>query len=456
MQIRKSLSHTHFDEARYVAEGLSKITDLGSIRESPFGDILTGWNKAGEFFEGAKKNLAELVQEWHEWHRDQLEPIATYSLNSEFGRKLYEQQEEKKLVARFVANARVRDGGRMIGVGECVIIPEGTSGLYVGLALAAARRDVNMHTSNAGLIREYRDNPAIASGFHELFVIGGVADFNRTKGRSEYYTVQGDTCLSQYRDVLSADPPATVVIMTVSRLTADQGPEVSGETGSIKAEIIRDSLKNRVRELIFVADYTKHIEPDGGYAGVPIFSSPKEWNDIVEKSRDRIRIVTAPPSNLRAALAQQYATDVLARDLKKCKGPQPFNDCDMKYDREAKALYCMLAGDKVAELGFRPKFHEACQAGLEKIVFMIDSPRDQFRLDDFVRKLEELAGDLKEFELRMERRNLGTIVNVVGSPNPVEHLSGCISQSDRIRQFCEKTNTVVVEGPFGGVLHRSE
>lgn len=44
-------------------------------------------------------NMEALLNEWHEWHVNNLQPICEYPLASKFGGQMYVQQLEKQLVA---------------------------------------------------------------------------------------------------------------------------------------------------------------------------------------------------------------------------------------------------------------------------------------------------------------------------------------------------------------------
>ena len=130
--------------------------EISALRKIPAGDILKDMISKNEL----DLDLDEQLKNWWQWHLDKLEPISDYSLASNFGTKLYKQQCEKQSVARFITSAkRVRQGASIIQGTDTVVINEGTSCFYVGLAAAAHCENITIVTSNGGIIREYHENP---------------------------------------------------------------------------------------------------------------------------------------------------------------------------------------------------------------------------------------------------------------------------------------------------------
>ena len=271
---------------------------------------------------------------------------------------MYNEQTEKRLVASFLTTAKVRDGMAIISDNDIVAIPEGSSGTYVGLGIAArATSEARIVTSNAGLIREYRDNPMLAPRFREFRVIGGLAD-------GEHGTVH-ERAEQQFIDAIGHDPGATIVIMTVSGLLPQSGPHVSGPGLRVKQTMIRKSLECGVREIVFVADYSKHMATAANSGcGAPVFGAT-EWRDTVDRHRSRICIVTAPPPALCGALKLGLGHDVVNRNLDVIASDPKFTAAglafeakDRAYHQAAKELW-KVAG--VSTHGGQPQsmFHEA-------------------------------------------------------------------------------------------------
>lgn len=310
--------------------------------------------------ESKRARLMLLVRKWQEWCRNNIEPICFYSTSTRFGRKMYEARTEKKLVASFLTTAKVRDGMPIVHTNDVLVIPEGSSGTYVGLAVAAhSDGNVRIVTSNAGLIREYQDNPALVRCFREFRTVGGVVD-------NDHGAVDGPLAEKQFVEAIANEPGATIVIMTVSRLTADNGPHVSGPTVQLRHAILTASLNHRVREVVFVADHSKVANFGDRNDGAPVFGRD-EWKAIVEKHRPRICIVTAPPPGLRSVLALGLGNDVVGRDLQVIEKEREFVEHGLKleeedrtYDLAAKALR-KIAGVPLLHGVAHSMFHEAYQ-----------------------------------------------------------------------------------------------
>ena len=250
----------------------------------------------------AARPLKALVDECNEWHRDALEPISTYPTRSKFGRGVYERQQEKKLVAHYVVAGKKRDGSTLIGDGDTVILFEGSSALYIGLAIAAGHESVTVITPNAALIREYRDNPAVAQKF-KLEIVGGAADVDPACGYCEHGGVYGPACQEQLTQAVTKEPPATVVVVTVAGLLPSVGPFDTGAVGCVKRDIITRALNSKVKAVIFATDYSKHIDGASGRFGAALFN-PHEWKAMASNYESKIHVVTAPPPQIRAALAE--------------------------------------------------------------------------------------------------------------------------------------------------------
>src|ERR1017187_6917448 len=94
--------------------------DLQLTRPLPFGDALKKVpdaltdifrrfckDPAGTHYTAERGDaiLAELLDEWHDWHLRALEPICVYSLYTKIGGEMEKRQKGEKVVARFVAAA---------------------------------------------------------------------------------------------------------------------------------------------------------------------------------------------------------------------------------------------------------------------------------------------------------------------------------------------------------------
>ncbi len=323
---------------------LSNIEDLADIRLLPFGHVLQNDSKlANAVAERSGKDLDALVKEWQEWHLKNLEPICTYSLASKVGSELYKRQVEKKLVGLCVAQDYVRDG-------DNTVIPEGSSALYVGLGIASARQRVRICTSNDPLIRECRDNPAVVRRFRQVDVVGGFIDDQKYSGHGGVF---GTICEAQFHTAITEDPGATIVIIPVNGLLPKDGPFAEdGDAMKFKLSTIRDSLASNVRQLIFVADHSKHLDTHQSIYGLPIFRKD-EWRRMLEKHLEIIAIVTSPPPDMRRLLAERKLGNPVERQLYTADQAQ-LSAPDKEYDQTAKEFGCLTRGN-----GFECKFREA-------------------------------------------------------------------------------------------------
>jgi hypothetical protein len=323
--------------------------NLESLRQIPFGELLEAHPSVLQevLLRSGKRGLDELTEDWYAWHCDHLEPICDYCLKNDMGEHLYRQQSAKKRVAQFLVDAHAANGGAIIRENDAVILPEGTSTLYVGLAIAAHKRKMTLHTSNSGLVHEYRHNPVLANRLKDFFIIGGKADW-------KYCEVEGKRCFEQYLNALSEDHAGTVLVIPVSRLTPSQGPAATGPSWKIRGDLVSKGLLRGVQRVVFIADHTK-LAKEPGDDEHPIFT-PRDWRRILIEHRDRILIVTSVPAGLQNAydVARAYnmphEVDVRRRNLDAMVGQQPFaglgfsfSDADKAYDEVAKMLDEMVS-----------------------------------------------------------------------------------------------------------------
>jgi hypothetical protein len=356
-QIEGSLSDVEFDEHGFAKIDDAEVRGLNHGRRHPVGEVIDRMDLRRHVYHRAHvEDLPGLVFKWQSWHVDHLEPIANYSTASLFGKNLYVRHAEKKLVAWFVSKAHVRSGP-IIRDGDTVVIPEGSSAFYVGLGIAAWRKRVSVITSNGPLYREYLDNPALANSFRDFHVIGGCADLDREHHRSERAGVFGFACQQAYKQAITTDPRATVVVMPVSGMLPDDGPyALDGESGGLKRSIILDSIgdaaEEKVREIIFVTDYSKHMRDESERYGSPIFERGT-WRNMLERNHDRITLVAAPPPLMREALCAAEPVHPARRTLSDLGPEAGFSECDRKYNSTARAMGKMFHSNS------RLMFHEA-------------------------------------------------------------------------------------------------
>ncbi len=336
---------------------LDEVEDMSTVRELPFVEVLGRPQVADRVCARCGKTLEALVDECNEWHRDALEPISTYPTRSKFGRGVYERQQEKKLVAHYVVAGKKRDGSTLIGDGDTVILFEGSSALYIGLAIAAGHESVTVITPNAALIREYRDNPAVAQKF-KLEIVGGAADVDPACGYCEHGGVYGPACQEQLTQAVTKEPPATVVVVTVAGLLPSVGPFDTGAVGCVKRDIITRALNSKVKAVIFATDYSKHIDGASGRFGAALFN-PHEWKAMASNYESKIHVVTAPPPQIRAALAEGRLRAIQERPAGMAVTEQSgFAPEDVWYNHVAAELHKVLGSD-VIRGECQPRFHEA-------------------------------------------------------------------------------------------------
>lgn len=275
---------------------INSVKNLEAIRRVPFGEILREHPRILQRLktEGDPDEnsvVDRLIKEWEDWHVKRLEPICTYSLNTKIGRELYKRQEEKQLVARYVANNLIHDA-------DCVAIAEGSSAAYVGMAISLLRQRCSIITSNDPLLREYRDNRQLASRLKEMKTIGGIVDEFIVHGG-----VAGMGCEEQFESAIKHNPGATVVIMAVTALLPEQGPfGMDAATCALKRKMIKATIDANVRSLVFITDYSKHLPSRIRFQDSPVFEN-QEWQAMLREKRGKIWIVTTPPPRLRARIA---------------------------------------------------------------------------------------------------------------------------------------------------------
>jgi len=231
------------------------------------------------------------IDAWRRWHLTNLEPIAgdTLGCDSDIGRRLYIQQDEKKLVATALAES-ILDGT------HCVI-PEGSSGLYAGLAMALSNKHINIYTSNIPLSREYQSNRCVAAGFKSFTVMGG--EMTMAVAR-EHGGIFGPRCEEQFKKVIEDHKGRGIILMPVSGLSHDDGPLAwTDPIGSLKQALIESGLASGC-QVYFITDYTKHLRKNLVRSSevAPVYTRGK-WKRLCDEHPEQIWVFTAPPPALR-------------------------------------------------------------------------------------------------------------------------------------------------------------
>lgn len=405
-------------DGRFHATHLDDFQDLGAARKFPFGEVLKDSPVRETVLSRAKKSIDELVQEWQTWHLTELEPLCTYSLKSQFGERLYAQQREKKLVASFLVAGRARAGAAMIQKGDTVVLHEGTSAAYVGLAIAAHRLQATIVTSNPVLIREYQDNPAFSDQFRQN------SRFVSIGGDLGQCGVCGKATPQQYSDAIQTDPKATVVIVSVNGLLPEDGPRfLFGNQDGVRKAIIDAALRgqHRVRLLVFVMDYTKQQTRDVERRyGHPLFTA-SDWKALLSDYGEQIRIVTAPPPPLRAAMTSETDRDIPSRRIELMKGPEPLDTPQVhEYDAVAKKFDKLVAA---AKGGHRePRYLEAIEQLIpqNQIAFRVAKSYEDVDEGLFCRELARMLPDPEraaDLTVIRKRRQGETTVVLKGAPD---------------------------------------
>lgn len=287
-------------------------TSIDQLRPIPVGDVLRDLRLLPDILDRAGvASFEELLRSWWDWHLEKLEPISEYSLASRFGNRLYQNQYEKQLVARYLAASGTARGVPLVRDEDVVIIPEGTGGLYVGLALAAYKRGITIITSNGSLAREYYENVSFRRRLRAMRFVGGEIDHD-LRG-----TIGPDAQEQLIKFVGTGEPTATVVVSTVNGFLPDEGPYAPhAQAAANRYNLLDAAIHANAREIIFVADYTKHYESKRREYGLPIFNEGN-WRDMIEVHVANVTIVTAPPPAICRYIQEDPSSrSVLQRDLR--------------------------------------------------------------------------------------------------------------------------------------------
>ncbi len=341
---------SNWESGEFASAHLDEIDDLERIRTLPIGELLKSDPQLHDLVcRRAEASFDEIVEGYWLWGRRRMEPLARYSIASHFGRSLYENQEEKKLVANFLVSAKVRNGRSIIKDGDSVVLPEGSSAFYCGLAISEHLRNVTVVTSNDVLLREFRDNPLVARGLRRLIMVGGVAEYDDSLQRSEYGGFYGEACHDIYHRCIYENPGATILVVPCTSICPSEGPTShDSNSATTKLSLIRDAVSSGVREVVLIADHTKHRQG----AGIEIDSAG--WEKFISDNRGKVSLVSCPPPDMRRwMVTNPSARDVSSRIVRGNADPSVNTKQNLEYDRSAKEFADIL-GDQVAA-----RFHEA-------------------------------------------------------------------------------------------------
>lgn len=275
----------------------SVILDPIRYRMLPFGSVLDDMSTiADAVYSRSKKNARGLFEEYCEWHAHNLEPISDYTLECKFANQLYVQQLEKKLIATFLVKEKVRNQHSLIVDGDIVVLLEGSTSFYTGLAatwhLPVDHGDndkgVDIVTSNGGLVREFYENPVVRRRLKSLRFVGGDPDYN-------HRGFIGPDAQNEYTQAIKYKPGATVVVSSVTGLIPEHGPMgPSGKANMTRLHVLEIAREAAVRAIIFVADWTKLLGSLSSRYGEYIYTR-QGLNKLVDGDGSQVYVVTCPP-----------------------------------------------------------------------------------------------------------------------------------------------------------------
>lgn len=281
----------------YLEPSLQELEtdDFDRVRPYPFGDVLKNSKDilASVLKRSGAEEFEHLIDRWHQWHVEFMQPISDFCLSPReprpFGKRLYDNASEKRICGAWVADHLVKDS-------DHVIIPEGTSAFWVGLAVLARRRNLRIITSNGALVRELHENPRLRNAAKSVNVIGGEMDVS-VGGTGRGFV--GEAAEKAFERAIHHDPGATVVLSSVNGLLPEIGPLAPcPATGFTRRKLLLEALPN-VSSVVFVADYTKIRPQNMSHYGTPIFPDRRQWQTILSEHHDRLAFVVAPPIVIR-------------------------------------------------------------------------------------------------------------------------------------------------------------
>lgn len=333
--------------------------DISRARPLPFGRVLS--RIYPEVI--AEEQLVCWVTEWRAWHLEHIEPISDYRTDSSFpdldgeygfGQRLFTNQVEKKIVACFLTDFVRSDKRPIINDSDHVALSDGSSTVYVGLAAASRKKHVTLITSNDALIRELRENPIATRSLSHVWTVGGQMSGMPSTGGEPEYGKFGRIAKDNFLQYIKDDPGATTFVCAVEAILPGEGPYAPNvECAGVLKHVLQESLANRpqIRDVVFIADYTKMLKTGVPTHAVPIFS-PANWREIVAQYRQCISVVTCPPEAIKQ-ISIKSKTGVKERTV----FGHPSNDVSPRilseYDKVAKDFYELL------EYNFESRFFEA-------------------------------------------------------------------------------------------------
>lgn len=151
--------------------------------------------------------------------------------------------------------------------------------------------------------------------------------------------------------MIQEEPPATVVIVPVAGMLPHEGPfDVDANMGALKRTLIEEGLQGKVRKVVFIGDYTKHLASKQGQYGPPVYPAHL-WRKMFDTHRERIAIVTTPPPALRKLMNAGDVGSVVDRNL---TGDPRLSLEEREYDPAAK-----LFDQMSRKTGVDSQFYEA-------------------------------------------------------------------------------------------------
>jgi len=261
-----------------------------------------------------------------------LVPAITYPSQSSFARRLDDQQDAKQHVASAV---EWRFG---LSRGDSLLILDGSSSFYVGLAAMHRASDPNQKRATTGIKtvsealgdelafsdRNYHVRLHLAEGevHPDLFTVYG-------EPTDEFVKKYAEECL--------------YTVVSVNALFSYLGPYgVDSVTVSMKRAVAR----SKFQRLIFVTDHTKlaKLPNDVDSVGSAVFHDPKEWHAL--RANERCFVFTTPyPGTPGYGHVATVPENVPVQELAK-RGPQD------RYAIQAKHLNDAMSSDRFVVVPF--------------------------------------------------------------------------------------------------------
>ena len=108
---------------------------------------------------------------------------------------------------------------------------------------------------------------------------------------------------------MRSKPEATVLVISVSAFLADEGPMAfTNEANHSREQLMKATIKRRVREIVFIADHTKHLSSSQSKYGLPLL------NDYRQRHKERSRRIRRSLVN-RFFTTTRDPTTLIRRDI---------------------------------------------------------------------------------------------------------------------------------------------